>query len=187
MEVKVTDIKNCEKSLEIKVPYSETADEEKAAFEEYRKEVKIEGFRKGKAPIPLIKKMFGNKIENYLIDKLVNKHYLQAIKKENIAPLSEAKLNSVKYNKEEGLNFITIVEVEPVFELGEFDGIKVRKEIKKITDKEIDEEIERLRYQFGTKEKVEGEAKSGHFLLVDIQQVDQTTKIPLVGKKWDGQ
>lgn len=184
MEIKVTDIKSCEKSLEVKVQYSETIDEEKSVLEDYRKEAKIGGFRKGKAPVSLVKKMFGKKIEDYLVDKLINKYYREAIKEENISPISEAKISSVKYNKDEGLVFIAIIEVEPVFEPVELEGIKVRKEIIKITEENINEEIEKLQYQFGTKENIEAEAQTGHFLLVDIQQVDPKTNVPLVGQNW---
>ncbi|NVM03365.1 MAG: hypothetical protein HWN67_13575, partial [Candidatus Helarchaeota archaeon] len=135
METKVTNIRSCEKSIEIKIPYSEIEEEESAFYEEYHREVKIEGFRKGKAPPSLIKKMFGKTIEGYLIDRLINKYFREVIQKENIKPISEAKVQNVKYNKDEGLSFIAIVEVEPPFELAGLQGIKINKEIKKITEK----------------------------------------------------
>ena len=183
METKVTDIRSCEKSIEIKVPYSEIKEEENAVYEEYRREAKIEGFRKGKAPLSMIKRMFGKTIEGYLIEKLINKYYRETIERENIKPVSEAKVQNVKYNKDEGLSFIAIIEVEPSFELAVLDDIKVQRETKKITEDEINKETERLRYEFGVKEKFEGEAQIGHYLLLDIQQLDSNTNLPLIGKK----
>ena len=183
MENKVTDIRSCEKSIEIKIPYSEIEEEENVVYEEYRREAKIEGFRKGKAPLSMIKKMFGKTVEGYLIEKLINKYYRETIEKENIKPVSEAKIQNVKYNKDEGLSFIAIIEVEPLFELAVLDDMKVQREIKKVTENEINKETERLRYEFGTKEKFEGEAQIGHYLLADIQQLDPNTNLPLIGKK----
>ena len=183
MENKVTNIRSCEKSIEIKIPYSEIEEEENVVYEEYRREAKIEGFRKGKAPLSMIKKMFGKTVEGYLIEKLINKYYRETIGKENIKPVSEAKIQNVKYNKDEGLSFIAIIEVEPLFELAVLDDMKVQREIKKITENEINNETDRLRYEFGTKEKVEGEAQIGHYLLADIQQLDPNTNLPLIGKK----
>jgi len=183
LETKVTDIRSCEKSIEIKVPYSEIKEEENAVYEEYRREAKIEGFRKGKAPLSMIKRMFGKTIEGYLIEKLINKYYRETIERENIKPVSEAKVQNVKYNKDEGLSFIAIIEVEPSFELAVLDDIKVQRETKKITEDEINKETERLRYEFGVKEKFEGEAQIGHYLLLDIQQLDSNTNLPLIGKK----
>ena len=183
METKVTNIRNSEKSIEIKIPYSEIEEDENAVYEEYRREAKIEGFRKGKAPLSMIKKMFGKTIEGYLIEKLINKYYRETIEKENIKPVSEAKVQNVTYNKDEGLSFIAVIEVEPSFELAVLDDMKVQRETKKITENEINNETEGLRYEFGTKEKFEGEAQIGHYLLVDIQQLDPNTNLPLIGKK----
>ena len=185
MEVKVSDIRSCEKSLEIKVPYSETLDEEKSVLEYYRKEAKVEGFRKGKAPVFLIKKIYGKRIEDLLLDRLINKHYGEAIKKEKVHPINEANITSVKYDKDEGLVFVAVIEVKPVFELAELDGIRVNKEIRNISETEIDVEIERLRYQLGVKENVKDGAEKGHFLLVDIQEVDPKTNLPLIGKSFN--
>ncbi len=70
MEVKVTDIKSCEKSLDIEVPYAEIEEEEKNIYEEYKKEAKIEGFRKGKAPLSLDKQMYRGTIEQALIERV---------------------------------------------------------------------------------------------------------------------
>lgn len=183
METKVTNIRNNEKSIEVKIPYSEIEEDENSVYEEYRREAKIEGFRKGKAPLSMIKKMFGKTIEGYLIEKLINKYYRETIEKENIKPVSEAKVQNVTYNKDEGLSFIAVIEVEPSFELAVLDDMKVQRETKKITENEINNGTEGLRYEFGTKEKFEGEAQIGHYLLMDIQQLDPNTNLPLIGKK----
>lgn len=185
MEINVTNISNCEKSIEITAPYSETEKEEQNIYQEYQKNAKVEGFRKGKVPIALIKKMFGKTIEEYLIDKLVNKYYNEAITKETIKPIGEAKVQDVKYNENEGLHFIATIETEPTFELAEIDGIKLQKKLKNITKEEIDEEMEKLRHQFGTKEKVEDGAQIGHYILADVQMIDPQTHVPLIGKRWD--
>ncbi len=185
MEINITNISNCEKNIEITVPYSETEEEEQNIYQEYQKNAKVEGFRKGKVPIALIKKMFGKTIEGYLIDKLVDKYYNEAITKENIKPVGEAKVQDVKYNENEGLHFVATIETEPTFELAEIDDIKLQKKLKKITKEEIDEEIEKLRHQFGTKEKIEDGAQIGHYILADVQMIDPQTHVPLIGKRWD--
>ena len=187
MEVKVTDIKSCEKSLDIEVPYAEIEEEEKNIYQEYKKEAKIEGFRKGKAPLSLVKQMYGGTIEQALIERLVQKYYSETLQKENISPISEARIQNVQFNKEKGLRFIAIIETAPVFVLADVAGIKIKKEKVNIDDKQVDEEIEKLRYHFGTKEKIEEPAEIGHFILADIQQVDPVTKIPLIGKKHNDQ
>jgi len=171
--------------LTIEISPDEIAPELNRKYEEYRKKAKIEGFRKGKTPLALIKKIYGKEIEMVTVDELIQQYYSKALEEQDIVPVSKGTVDDVEYEPEKFLRFVALVEVEPSFEIGDISGLKATKEVRKITDENVNQEIERIRFSLATKESVDTPSEVGDFILADIQQIDPSTKIPIIGKKWE--
>ncbi|MGV8027267.1 MAG: trigger factor [Anaerolineaceae bacterium] len=121
---------------------------------------KVPGFRPGKAPMDVVKRIYG---EDYLneeaLELLVNEKYPLLLDEAKIKPAAAGKLEKVeKLNPPE---LVFIVPLEPVIELGKYQEIQKKFELPQIDEKDIDEVIHNLQLNYSTAEKVEREAKKG--------------------------
>lgn len=114
----------------------------------YKKEVKniaINGFRKGKAPLHMIEKLYG---EAVFFDDALNYLYegalLGAVDEAKIKLVDVEKTDVVSVSKADGAVLKVVVVVEPEVELGEYKGLKAQRVTPAVTDEEIQAEIDRL-------------------------------------------
>lgn len=148
MSVKVEKIEKNIVKLEIEV--------DKAVFEEgmeksYRKNVKhinVPGFRKGKAPRKFIEKTYG---EGVFYEDAINfvcpDAYDKAIEENGIEAVSQPEIDIVQIGDGKNFIFSAKVTVKPEVTLGEYKGIKVDKIDYAVADKDVTEEIDRMRNQ----------------------------------------
>ena len=114
----------------------------------YKKEVKniaINGFRKGKAPLHMIEKLYG---EAVFFDDALNYLYegalLGAVEEANLKLVDVEKTDVVSVSKADGAVLKVIVVVEPEVELGEYKGLTAERVTPVVTDEEVQAEIDRL-------------------------------------------
>ena len=126
----------------------EAAKLDEAIRKSYKKNVKnlnVQGFRKGKAPLALVKQFYGVEVLfDDASDFLLSDSYPKAIEEADIKPIDYPKIDITQM--EEGKDFIYTAEVEvyPEFDLPEYKGLEVEKPVIKVTDHDIDHEIEHL-------------------------------------------
>jgi trigger factor len=185
MEVSITDINEVEKEIHIHA----TADELIPHFEKaYRKQlpkIEIKGFRKGKAPLDLVKKIHGEAIEYNSLDSVASDMYRQVAEERHIHPIGEPVLTDIDYKRGETLSFKIKYEIKPTIELKEYTNIPVEKVIHTVTEKEVQDEILRLRKSNSVTADADSVTDDEHVVTADIQQVDEAGS-PLIGKKTPG-
>jgi trigger factor len=170
--------------VEVTVPYEEMKPKFDEAYVTYRKKIQLEGFRKGKVPIDLIKKVFGVKIENEVAEQSVSDFLETAVKEKNIKIYDISKLESVTYERNKGLQFKALVKIQPEVEVGKYADLEIEKEIYQVTDDDIKEIIDNLREQQATMTNIDGAAQRNHYIVADVQQID-STGVPIVGHKYE--
>ena len=132
--------------LEVKVG---AEDFEKALQESYlrrRKNIQIDGFRKGKATRKMIEAKYG---ETFFYESAINSIYQKAVadaiedQKLDAVDVPDTKVTDV--SKENGVTFSITVTVKPEVTIDGYKGISVEKPVKTITDEDVDSEVERIR------------------------------------------
>lgn len=182
MEVNISDQGKWERIIDIIVPYDEIVPRFNEAYVKYKKTIQLEGFRKGKVPIDLIKKVFGVKIETEIAENSVSDFLSDAIEKNNLQMYSLTKLESFEYNRHQGLKFKAIIKIKPEVEVSRYKQLEVEREIYQIDDEDVKQVIENVREQHATMTNIDGEAQRGHYIVADVQKMD-VTWIPIVGQK----
>ncbi len=182
MEVSITDITDVEKEIVINVSAEELSPHFEKAYKEYLPKIEIKGFRKGKAPIDLVKKIHGESIEYNSLDTVASNVYRSVIEERKIHPIGEPVLTDINYQRGTNLSFKIKYEIKPVFELKEYKGINVEKIIHTVTEQELDEEILRLRRANSTTIEVDTATDDEHVVTADAQELDESWS-PLIGKK----
>ena len=163
-------------AIESKVLPEEFTRKEKEITQRYRRYATLPGFRKGKAPLEMVKKRFEKEIEGDVVEAFANEVYRKALKENSYKPLSFAKISywNILENKE--LRFEIEVEVEPEFELPEYKNIKVSKELKVNREEEIEKRLKAIAERNAIFVKSEKAAERGDYILVDYSVYDEGGK-----------
>jgi len=177
MRIQVSDWTETQKKVTVEIPASEVQPEIEKRYRLVAKKAHIKGFRPGKAPISLIKSLYGKAIEGEVAQEFINKTFPEALETQQIKPLAQADLEDFHYTEEGALIYTTTVEVAPPFEAVGYKGIELEafKEIKSI-DELLEEELEKIRNENAEYVSLKNESVSeGLVAVCDIKRADIAT------------
>jgi trigger factor len=168
LRVDIREGKAWKRTLEIEVPKENVDEEFEAAYQKFRGEAKIPGFRKGKAPMDLVKKRFKGAIEREVLETLVPKAYEDAVSEADLSPISLPEVKDVEFKEGTALKFKAEIEVKPEVEVKDYAGLEVIKGVVEITDRDVEQSVGYLREDLAQLHPVEREAKLHDYLVVDL-------------------
>lgn len=183
METQLNTLEGCQREMVIRLTRSELEPYFAEAYKKVAPEIELPGFRKGKAPIAMIKQRMGKQIENDSLDEVANQIFNETVNSNDIKPIGQPSLADLQRDSEGGVTFTIKYEVVPDFELQDYRGIELKKPVVNITDEDTDVEIHRLCTERGT--LVEAEQVSGDDFIVsiEIRKIDAELGMPLIGQK----
>ena len=182
MEVTVQSLSDVSREVEINATLEDLVPHFDKAYQEYRKKIDIKGFRKGKAPLELVKKLYGDLIENDSLNEIATELYRIAVKEKELKPIGEPLLVDMKYKRGESFWCKVQCDVRPQIHLKDYSGITIEKTIHKVTDNEVEKEILRLQRINATLKEVDVATDPEHIVTADLQDLDGSG-IPMIGKK----
>lgn len=171
MNVKVEKIEKNVVKLEISVEAEKFNEALQKSYAKNAKKFNIPGFRKGKAPISIIKRYYGEGVfYEDAISFCCDDTYPLAIKENNIRPVDYPQIDIVQL--EEGKDFIYTakVTVYPEVELGEYKNLEVNKVEYNVTDEEVDAQLKSMQERNSRVEtKTEGTVEKGNIAVIDFK------------------
>lgn len=182
MEININRLSQTEEEAEIKLFWDELVPYFDSAYKKFQAEAEIKGFRKGKAPIELIKRQFGEQIEYDALDDIVNDVYQNLVRDGKIDPLGTPELLDVDYKRGESLVFRIKYEVLPEIEISNYKDLQVEKIVHTVDDKEVEDEIRKLLVANASYEEVDEVGGELYRVTVDLQGVDQNN-LPVLGRR----
>jgi trigger factor len=172
MQTTLKELPNSRVEVEVEVP---AADVEKATSRAARamaKEMRMPGFRAGKAPPSLVIQRlgFGPVLQEAIRDALPE-WYERALLEAGVSPIGDPSIDMASMPEDEGepLTFKFEVGVRPPAELGTYKGLEVGRDEQEVPDEIVDTEVERVREGFARLEQVERAAAEGDSLLIDFE------------------
>jgi len=164
------------RTLEIEVP-KETVDEEfEAAYRKYKNEAKIPGFRKGKAPLEMVKRRFKDAIQKDVLETLVPRTYEDALSETDLSPISMPEVKEIDFEEGKPLKFKAEIEVKPEVDVKDYTGLQVTKRTQEVTDNDVEQSLKYLREDLAQLQPAEREAKYYDHLIVDLTKEQQGNK-----------
>jgi trigger factor len=150
-----------------------------AAFKRIAKEVRMPGFRPGKAPRKLLEAQFGHGIgrEEALREALPD-YYAQAVVAHDVDVIAPPDIEITAGQEEGTVTFDAVVEIRPTVEVGGYDGLRVEIPSPTPSDEEIDEQIDRMRQQYAEFVPVERPAEDGDHVTIDIAGTHEGEDVP---------
>jgi trigger factor len=125
-----------------------------SAYSDVAKKIRLDGFRAGKAPLHLIKKMYGSSIESEEFAKLADKVIPEVLKENNLFIVSQPNLRNME-KKEGGLELIVHYHYIPDFELKDYKSLVIDEPVHRVTDEEINEYLDNISYNSKVFEETE--------------------------------
>lgn len=169
MKTKLKNISDVKVELTISLGAEELKAAEQVALTKLAKEVKIEGFRKGKAPLEMVAAQVDPILLNQeTLKNALSKSVAEAFLKEKVQAINRPEVDVKKFIPGTELEFTATTEIMPKVELGDYKKLGVKKEAAKVSKKEVKETIDRILKNFAEKKKVEREAKNGDEVIIDF-------------------
>ena len=170
LELQVEHLENHTAQLTVKVEDEKLEKAMRNAAKRLSKELRIPGFRPGKAPYNVILNLIGKEgLTNEALEDVGNDIYKDALEESGIEPYASGEITDV--NVEEGLTLTFVVPKRPEVELGDYRDIRVDFEEPEVTDEDVENGLERTRESLALSEKVERAAQLGDRLVMDIKGV----------------
>ncbi len=168
MQVSVETTTGLERRLTIAVPAADIDTKVNQKLAEVAKTAKINGFRKGKVPLKVVKQQYGEAARQEVASDIINTSYMEAVQQESVRPAGYPKIevNSIEEGKD--LEYVAIIEVYPEVSVGEFSDYEVKRLNAEINEADIDATIEKLREQQASFAVVERAADFGDQVTIDF-------------------
>ncbi|MBP5532969.1 MAG: trigger factor [Lachnospiraceae bacterium] len=148
MNVKTEDLGKNSFKLTIEVEAEKFADAYNQAYQKNKNKIQLQGFRKGKAPLALIEKVYGPSVfYEDAADIAINDTYADAAEQSGLEIVSRPEIDLVKIEKGSEFIYTAVVAVKPEVKLGTYKGVEVEKHEAEVTDAEVDAEVEKFRDQ----------------------------------------
>ncbi len=146
MKVDVETVSPVEKKISIAVPWAAVKQELDTAYRDLAKRAQVKGFRAGKVPRKVLEKMYKQAVEGQVLSQLVDDSFKKAVAEQDLVPIDNPKVDTFPTLKaNEDLEFTAMVQVKPEIEVANFKGLEVEKKIRKVSDAEVDAELEQMR------------------------------------------
>jgi trigger factor len=146
VETKINKKSGVLRELEIFVAEDELNVALENAFKEIRTKLTLPGFRPGKAPIGVVKKMHGEAIEGDTLEKLAQEKFQLAAEEHKLEPIGRPVMTDLHRHHGEGAHFRISYEVKPEIALANYEGLEIEQPVFDISDKDVDERIHYLRF-----------------------------------------
>ncbi len=189
MKMEMTELGPMKRALKIEVPADEVNSRFVQAYSELNRQVRIPGFRPGKAPLQLLEKRYAKTVEEDVIRSLVPDYYDRAIRQAGIVPVlvEIPPLERVKVKKDSPFSFTATVEIKPTIELRDYKApnpISLKQDQRTVTDEQVQKALEVLREQMAQLHPAPAGTTlaEGDFAVVDVEgtldgaSLDGTTK-----------
>ena len=165
--------------INVEVPFTELEPDFQRAYKELAQQVRLPGFRPGKAPVKLLEARFGREA---LLDQVVNEalptRYGQAVAESEVTPIGRPEIEVTKKEYGEELAFTAEVDVRPKIDLPDLSALQVSVEPVEISDDDVESELEALRARFGSLTDVDRPVATGDFVSIDLSAAVDGEPVP---------
>jgi trigger factor len=178
IQITATKAEGAERRLQVAVPAARVAEARNKAAARVAKQVRVPGFRPGKAPAAMVKKQFAQAIDQEAVDLLLREAFEAVLEQEKLDLATQPHAHDVKFGEDESLSFELHCEVRPTIELAKLEGFRVMRPKSDVTDDMVQEQLDRLLEQRATWTPVEGKPSEGDLVTVTLATAEEDGTIP---------
>lgn len=165
--------------LAIEVPFVELEPSIRKAYREIAQQINVPGFRKGKVPPVVIDQRIGRgTVLNEAVQEAIPQNFIAAVREHDVKTLGRPEVEITEFADGDTLKFTAEVDVRPEITLPDLSTIEVTVDELRVSDEEVDEQVNRLRDRFATLKTVERPAQEGDYVQIDLRATVDGEEVP---------
>ena len=170
MQVTELKKKGLKREFKIIIPSKDVTDKLNGSLDKISKDVEIEGFRKGKVPLNIVKQRFGQNALNQTLDELIQTTSNEVIRKNNLKLSIKPKVDVKNFEEEKDLEYIMTLELLPEFKTEDIKKIKLTKFVSKVNEEDYKKTLDTLSQTQQNFQKKDGKiVQNGDGVLLNLR------------------
>ncbi|MEZ5539551.1 MAG: trigger factor [Pseudomonadales bacterium] len=170
MQVSVETVSSLERRMTVGLPATQIDAEVDKRLQRAAGDVRLDGFRRGKVPMKVVRQRFGRGVRQEVLGDMINRAYFEAVQQEKLQPAGMPSIEAKGEDLEgKDFEFVATFEIFPEITVGDMSKVSVVRLEGSVTDADIDKTIESLRDQQARFEPVERAAQNGDQVLIDFE------------------
>ena len=170
---------NLEKKIKLNISSKDLESDFKKRLLTQQSSSDLKGFRKGKAPLDVIEKYYGDQIKQRLIMDKMGDIFYKKISEENIPVVGQPSFAPESFDIKKDIKFEVSYEIYPEFSLTKMGSLSFKKPVSKVTDQDIKKATDLVLKRYGKAEPIDEKSKEGNFVKIDFEGF-------LNGEKFEG-
>ena len=154
MNTKIEDIDSCKKKIKFDIAFKDYQAKVQSSYLTLARQVKVPGFRPGKAPMSMLEKRFGPNVKKEVMTQLVSERLAEVIEEKGFRSVSPPKILEVEAEEGTDISVSASVEIVPDFKINDYSKVEIPIEITRVTDEDVNQAINYQRERQGTKVQV---------------------------------
>ncbi|MEC7276850.1 MAG: trigger factor [Bdellovibrionota bacterium] len=172
MSYQVQEVNGCTKKIVFNFESLDLTTEIKNALVKKQKEVSLKGFRKGKAPLSVVEKMYRPQVENDALNSFIQNQMYEAVSKEDLRVVGYPAFENMNYEPGKSVSFDAVVEIFPEVELKDMKGLSFTKDKVEFEDSDLDDARKNYLNSKAEMKELEDESATldkGHFAVMNFE------------------
>src|SRR5713101_5713904 len=167
---RLEDLTSVRKRLQVEVPAGAVQAELDRAFQQVGQRARLRGFRPGKAPRPVLERVFGDEVRREVLGRLVEDSFHRAVETHGLAVVGTPDIDAEPITPAAALRYSATVDVRPTIALGELSGLRVARPTTRVGDEEVEQALGAMREAVAQLRPVEDRAliEAGDVVRVDL-------------------
>ena len=145
MKTRVEEISEVKRKINVEIDAEEVTKSIDKAYSQLSRKAKVKGFRPGKAPRKILEQYYGKQVVNDVKSDLIRESFPKVLDETKLFPLGEPSIEDELINPDNIFRYAIFMEVKPEFEIKNYMGISVDKEVLNISEETVDKSIEKIR------------------------------------------
>jgi len=154
MNIEIENIDSCKKKIKFDIAHKDYQAKVQNSYLTLARQVKMPGFRPGKAPISMLEKRFGPNVKKEVMTQLVSERLAEVIEEKGFRSVSPPKILEVEAEEGTDISVSASVEIVPEFKIKDYSKVEIPIEITRVTDEDVNQAINYQRERQGTKVQV---------------------------------
>src|SRR5215470_12144875 len=134
VNVTVENLSPCKKLMRVEIEAQQVDETFETITKDFQRHASFPGFRPGKAPREMVVRKYEKDIQDEVKRKLISDSYKKAVEEQKLDVLGYPDIEEIQFNRGQPLQFAATIETAPEFELPEYKGMDVKREIRSVTE-----------------------------------------------------
>lgn len=169
MQVSVETTNGLERKMTVAIEEERISTVVDGRLQDMTKTVKVKGFRPGKVPLKIVKQQYEQQVRQEVVGDVLQSTLYEAIGQEKLNPAGQPRIDSLKSDPGQGMEYTALFEIYPEVKLGDLSKETIEKPVAEITDADVDEMLETVRGQHKEWVSVDRAAKEGDQLNINFK------------------